>query len=86
MKALVYRGHGNKVVEDRPKPDLQLPSDAILRITKTTICGTDLHILKGDVATSANRVDDAHALVPQDTTGFTGSNIALSFMLRNGVG
>ena len=53
MKALVYRGPGTKVVEDRPKPEIQLPSDAIVRITKTTICGTDLHILKGDVATCA---------------------------------
>src|SRR6476660_6132206 len=51
MKALVYRGPGNKVVEDRPKPELQAPGDAIVQITKTTICGTDLHILKGDVAT-----------------------------------
>jgi alcohol dehydrogenase len=53
MKALVYRGPGNKAVEDRPTPELQAPGDAIVRITKTTICGTDLHILKGDVATCA---------------------------------
>src|SRR5207249_1592664 len=36
--------------QDKPKPELQAPTDAIVRITKTTICGTDLHILKGDVA------------------------------------
>jgi alcohol dehydrogenase len=53
MKALVYRGPNNKAVEDRPKPKLQAPGDAIVQITKTTICGTDLHILKGDVATCA---------------------------------
>jgi alcohol dehydrogenase len=51
MKALVYRGPGNKAVEERPKPKLQAPGDAIVKITKTTICGTDLHILKGDVPT-----------------------------------
>lgn len=51
MKALVYRGPGSKAVEDRPKPELQEPGDAIVKITKTTICGTDLHILKGDVPT-----------------------------------
>ena len=51
MQALVYQGPGRKSLEDRPKPTLQLPSDAIVRITRTTICGTDLHILKGDVAT-----------------------------------
>jgi alcohol dehydrogenase len=53
MKAFVYRGPGQRAVEDRPKPTIQAPSDAILKIAKTTICGTDLHILKGDVATCA---------------------------------
>src|SRR6202166_2201535 len=51
MKAFVYKGPGNKALEDRPKPDIQAPTDAIVKITKTTICGTDLHILKGDVPT-----------------------------------
>jgi alcohol dehydrogenase len=51
MKALVYRGPGRKAVENRPKPTIQAPGDAIVKIVKTTICGTDLHILKGDVAT-----------------------------------
>ena len=51
MKALVYHGPGQKSWEEKPKPEIQKPSDAIVRITKTTICGTDLHILKGDVAT-----------------------------------
>src|ERR1700731_4079907 len=49
MKALVYRGPGQKALEDRPKPEITTPTDAIVKITKTTICGTDLHILKGDV-------------------------------------
>ncbi len=51
MKALVYVSNGNKAIEDRPKPELISPTDAIVKITKTTICGTDLHILKGDVPT-----------------------------------
>ena len=51
MKALVYHGPGQKSLDERPKPDLQAPTDAIVRVTKTTICGTDLHILKGDVTT-----------------------------------
>ncbi len=51
MKALVYQGPGKKAVEDRPKPDITAATDAIVKITKTTICGTDLHILKGDVPT-----------------------------------
>ncbi|WP_299199362.1 zinc-dependent alcohol dehydrogenase family protein [uncultured Amphritea sp.] len=51
MKAFVYQGKGLKVLEDRPKPELQEPGDAIVKMVKTTICGTDLHILKGDVET-----------------------------------
>ncbi|MEI9899453.1 MAG: zinc-dependent alcohol dehydrogenase family protein [Hyphomicrobium sp.] len=51
MKALIYQGPGKKAFEDRPKPEIKAPTDAIVKITKTTICGTDLHILKGDVAT-----------------------------------
>ena len=51
MKALVYQGPGKKALEDRPKPDITAPTDAIVKVTKTTICGTDLHILKGDVPT-----------------------------------
>ncbi|MEO7729572.1 MAG: zinc-dependent alcohol dehydrogenase family protein [Kofleriaceae bacterium] len=49
MKALVYRGPGVSALEDRPKPTIQAPTDAIVKLLKTTICGTDLHILKGDV-------------------------------------
>src|SRR5688572_16254272 len=51
MKALVYHGPGRKAWEDKPKPKIEHPTDAIVRITMTTICGTDLHILKGDVPT-----------------------------------
>jgi alcohol dehydrogenase len=51
MKAFVYNGPGKKALEDRPKPDIAAPTDAIIKIVKTTICGTDLHILKGDVPT-----------------------------------
>ncbi len=53
MKALVYHGPGEKQLEQRPKPELQAPGDAIVKMLKTTICGTDLHILKGDVPTCA---------------------------------
>ena len=51
MQALVYNGPGQKALQDRPKPTLAQAGDAIVRITRTTICGTDLHILKGDVPT-----------------------------------
>ncbi len=53
MKALIYQGPGKKALEDRPSPSIKEPTDAIVKVKKTTICGTDLHILKGDVATCA---------------------------------
>ena len=49
MRALVYHGPGNKAWEDVAKPTLQVDTDAIVRVDAVTICGTDLHILKGDV-------------------------------------
>jgi alcohol dehydrogenase len=53
MKALVYQGPGKKALEERPVPEIKAPTDAIVKMVKTTICGTDLHILKGDVPTCA---------------------------------
>ena len=49
MKALVYHGPGHRAWEEKPAPALQQPTDDLVRLTTTTICGTDLHILKGDV-------------------------------------
>ena len=51
MKALVYQGPGCRAWEDRPRPTIIQATDAIVRVTTTTICGTDLHILKGDLPT-----------------------------------
>jgi len=51
MKALVYHGPGQKAWEDVPDPALDADTDAIVRVDAVTICGTDLHILKGDVPT-----------------------------------
>lgn len=53
MKALVYQGPGKKDWVEKPKPTVQEATDVIVRITKTTICGSDLHILKGDVPSVA---------------------------------
>lgn len=49
MKALVYHGPDQKAWEEVSDPSIQKPTDAIVKIDTTTICGTDLHILKGDV-------------------------------------
>ena len=49
MKALVYHGPGQRAWETMPDPKIEAATDAIVRIDTSTICGTDLHILKGDV-------------------------------------
>ncbi|OLN90333.1 Alcohol dehydrogenase 5 [Colletotrichum chlorophyti] len=51
MKALVYGGSKSVQLQDKPIPEISSPTDAIVKVTKTTICGTDLHIRKGDVVT-----------------------------------
>ncbi len=51
MNAFVYGGPGKMSLEARPKPMVNAAGDAVIRMIKTTICGTDLHILKGDVPT-----------------------------------
>jgi len=54
MKALVYHGPGAKAWEEVPRPELLADTDAIVRVDTTTICGTDLHILKGDLPAMAD--------------------------------
>jgi alcohol dehydrogenase len=49
MKALVFHGPGVKAWEDVARPTLDADTDAIVQVDTTTICGTDLHILKGDL-------------------------------------
>src|SRR5579871_971166 len=49
MKALVYHGPGNKAWEDVPDASVADDTDAVVKVEAVTICGTDLHILKGDV-------------------------------------
>jgi len=49
MKALVYKGPGEKSWEEVPDPKIEQPTDVVVKMAATTICGTDLHILKGDV-------------------------------------
>jgi alcohol dehydrogenase len=49
MKALVYHGPNQKAWEEVPNPEIVDPTDVIVQVDTTTICGTDLHILKGDV-------------------------------------
>ena len=52
MKALVYQGPGKRSWEEKTKPAIAKPTDAVVKVERTTICGTDLHIMKGDVPTA----------------------------------
>jgi threonine dehydrogenase-like Zn-dependent dehydrogenase len=74
MKALVYQAVGKKALEERPKPQIAAPTDAIVKISKTTICSTDLHILKGDVATC--RLGRISMLAAMSARGFKTSGAA----------
>ncbi|MFK4299210.1 alcohol dehydrogenase [Arthrobacter sp. GAS37] len=85
MKALVYAGPGKMSWTDVPEPRILHPTDAIVRIDTTTICGTDLHILKGDVpAVQEGRVLGHEGVgtvteVGASVTGFTtGDRVVIS--------
>lgn len=70
MKALVYHGPGKIGWEEKPRPVLEEATDAIVRITTTTICGSDLHILKGDVPeVAAGRILGHEAIGIVEETG-----------------
>ena len=49
MKSLIYEGPGRRSWATKPDPSIEAPTDIIVKIDSSTICGTDLHILKGDV-------------------------------------
>lgn len=91
MKALVYHGPGNKAWEEVPDPELQDPTDAIVKVDTTTICGTDLHILKGDVpAVTDGRILGHEAVgtitqVGSDVSGFAvGDRVIVSCISKCG--
>jgi alcohol dehydrogenase len=70
MRALVYHGPGQMAWEDVPKPEITNDTDAIVRVDATTICGTDLHILKGDLpAVTDGRILGHEAVGTVDSVG-----------------
>ena len=67
MRALVYHGPGQKAWEEAPEPEITDDGDVIVRVDAVTICGTDLHILKGDVpAVAQGRILGHEAVGPLD--------------------
>jgi alcohol dehydrogenase len=78
MKALVYHGPGRRSWDEIDKPALREPDDAIVRVDAVTICGTDLHILKGDVAdVTPGRVLGHEAVGTVEQVGSGVRNIAV---------
>jgi alcohol dehydrogenase len=76
MKALVYHGPGIKAWEEVPEPKLVDDTDAIVRVDATTICGTDLHILKGDLpAVTDGRILGHEAVGTVETVGTAVKNL-----------
>lgn len=63
MKALIHDGAGSLSLVDRPKPELMLSTDAIIKVTRSTICTSDLHILKGAVPRALPDVVLGHEFV-----------------------
>jgi len=77
MEALVYHGPGRRAWENRPRPEVQDATDAVVRITTSTICGTDLHIRKGDVPTVTD------VMKAYDVFGNAAKERALKVVLAN---
>jgi alcohol dehydrogenase len=78
MKALVYHGPGRRSWEDVPNPGIKDPEDAIVRVDAVTICGTDLHILGGDVpAVQSGRVLGHEAVGTVEEVGAGVRNVAV---------
>ncbi|MCO8125966.1 zinc-dependent alcohol dehydrogenase family protein [Acidimicrobiia bacterium EGI L10123] len=78
MRAIVYHGPGKKDWEEVPKPTIQDDTDAIVRVDAVTICGTDLHILKGDVpAVTDGRILGHEAVGTVEEVGAGVKNVAV---------
>jgi len=76
MKALVYHGPGQITWDEVPKPEVAADTDAIVRVDAVTICGTDLHILKGDVPeVTAGRILGHEAVGTVETVGAGVKNV-----------
>jgi alcohol dehydrogenase len=78
MRAVVYHGPGHKTWEEVPKPTVVEPTDAVVRVDAVTICGTDLHILKGDVpAVTDGRILGHEAVGTVESVGSGVKNVAV---------
>src|ERR1700709_518020 len=77
MKAAVYHGPGSITWDEVAKPTLLADTDAIVRVDATTICGTDLHIIKGDLpSVTDGRILGHEAVGTVDQVGPAGRNLS----------
>jgi alcohol dehydrogenase len=78
MQAMVFQGQGRKAVRDMPDPEITDEGDVIVQVDATTICGTDLHILGGDVSSvRAGRILGHEAVGTVDDVGSAVRTIGL---------
>src|ERR1700682_4025834 len=76
VKALVYHGPGRMAWENVPKPEITATTDPVVRVDATTICGTDLHIMKGDLpATIDGRILGHEAVGTVESVGTAVKNV-----------
>jgi threonine dehydrogenase-like Zn-dependent dehydrogenase len=83
MKALVYHGPGRKAWEKKPRPLITKPTDAVVRIVTTTICGTDLHHFRLDDVMGAYDTF-ANAAKEKCAEGHPGGSLKVHGMLNRG--
>ncbi|KAJ5250865.1 hypothetical protein N7489_001275 [Penicillium chrysogenum] len=82
MKAVIYTGDNKIVIEDRAKPVISEPTDAIVRVLHTTICGTDLHILQGHVPScTPGRIIGHEGVGIIETLGAAVTNLTVGQMI-----
>ncbi|MCK5440169.1 MAG: alcohol dehydrogenase catalytic domain-containing protein, partial [Gemmatimonadetes bacterium] len=84
MKAMVYRGVRKIMLEDAPRPEIIEPTDAVVRVTSTAICGSDLHIYNGDYSVDDGTIIGHEFLgvveeVGEHVTGFEGGERVLVY-------
>jgi len=82
MEALVYHGPGQRAWEQVPDPKIEEPTDAVVRIDTSTICGTDLHILEGDVPEVAPGTILGHEALGYDVFADAANTNALKVVLE----
>jgi threonine dehydrogenase-like Zn-dependent dehydrogenase len=68
---LVYHGPRNVQIDDKPMPKIQHPEDAILRVTSTAICGSDLHLYHGTVQESGKQPEKAVETKEKTSSGLS---------------